>query len=185
MSGVGADKSGHNVVHYVQRSLGTRLARGLPKATVGAFRDGGFRKPRAGRALRRKPVFCEVPSAATFRPRRLRVPAEGEASSQVIARQFSTPVDLWRFRLKRGILAIMTSQARKILEEALALPEEDRVYLVEALQESIEPVESQEDVDAAWREEITKRVRSIKDGTAVLHKLEDVERELSQILEEG
>lgn len=79
----------------------------------------------------------------------------------------------------------MTSRARKILEEALALPEEDRVYLVEALQESIEHVESQEEVDAAWREEIVRRVRSIKDGTAVLHKLEDVERELSQILEEG
>ena len=40
----------------------------------------------------------------------------------------------------------MTSRARKILEEALTLPEEDRLYLVEALQESIEPVESHEEV---------------------------------------
>jgi putative addiction module component (TIGR02574 family) len=79
----------------------------------------------------------------------------------------------------------MTSRARKILEEALTLPEEDRLYLAEALQESVEPVESQEEVDAAWHEEIVRRVRSIKDGSAVLHSLDDVERELSQILEEG
>jgi len=72
----------------------------------------------------------------------------------------------------------MTSQARKILEEALALPEEDRVYLVEALQESIEPVESQEEVDAAWREEIVRRVKSIEDGTAVLLDGDEVMHEL-------
>lgn len=79
----------------------------------------------------------------------------------------------------------MTSRAHKILEEALTLPEEDRAYLAEALQDSIGPVDSQQEVDAAWKEEISRRLLSIKDGTAVLDSLEDVERELSQVLEEG
>ena len=72
----------------------------------------------------------------------------------------------------------MTSQARKILEEALALPEDERLFLAEALQESVEHVESQEDVDAAWREEIARRLKSIEDGTAVLHDGEAVFRKL-------
>ncbi len=72
----------------------------------------------------------------------------------------------------------MTSQARKLLEQALALPEEDRVYLVEALQDSLEPVESQAEIDAAWKDEIVRRVQSIEDGTAVLHDGETVLRKL-------
>ena len=72
----------------------------------------------------------------------------------------------------------MTSQARKILEEALALPEEDRLYLAEALQESVEPIESQEEIDAAWRDELERRLKSIEDGTAVLLDGDEVMREL-------
>jgi len=78
----------------------------------------------------------------------------------------------------------MSSRAHKILEQALALPVEQRAYLVEALQESIGPIESQEEVDDAWKAEIARRLRSIKDGSAVLDSLEDVEQELSQVLEE-
>jgi putative addiction module component (TIGR02574 family) len=78
----------------------------------------------------------------------------------------------------------MTSQAKKVLEQALALPEEDRLYLVEALQESL-PVESQADIDSAWQDEIVRRVRSIKDGTAVLVDIDAVDREISKVLEEG
>jgi putative addiction module component (TIGR02574 family) len=72
----------------------------------------------------------------------------------------------------------MTSRARQILEEALTLPEEDRKYLVEALRESIEPLEPHEEVDSAWREEIGRRLESIENGTAVLHDGETVFREL-------
>ncbi len=78
----------------------------------------------------------------------------------------------------------MTSQARKVLEQALALPEEDRLYLVEALQESL-PAESQAEIDAAWKDELVRRARSIQDGSAVLVGIEDVDRELSAVLEEG
>ncbi len=76
----------------------------------------------------------------------------------------------------------MTSRAHKILEEALTLPEEDRVYLVEALQESIGPVDSQQEVDAAWREEVERRLKSIEDSTAALHDWQDVKRELLDIV---
>jgi putative addiction module component (TIGR02574 family) len=72
----------------------------------------------------------------------------------------------------------MTSRARKILEGALTLPEEERLYLAEALKESVEPVESQEEVDAAWRDEIERRLKSIEDGTAVLLDGDEVMREL-------
>jgi putative addiction module component (TIGR02574 family) len=72
----------------------------------------------------------------------------------------------------------MTSHARKLLEQVLALPEEDRLYLVEALQDSLEPVGSQEEVDAAWKDEISRRMTSIENGTAILHDGETVLREL-------
>ncbi|MBN1655080.1 MAG: addiction module protein [Deltaproteobacteria bacterium] len=76
----------------------------------------------------------------------------------------------------------MTSRARQILEEALTLPEEERLFLVEALKESFEPVEPQEEVDAAWRDEINRRLKSIEDGTAVLHEWQDVKRELLDLV---
>jgi putative addiction module component (TIGR02574 family) len=149
------------------------------------MQEPGSSKPRDRRAHRRmghsamcqaQRLFVRAGSACRGAP---------QASGRVNRPDLSTPRDPWRFIRGRGILLCMTSRARKILEEALTLPEEDRLYLAEALQESVETVESQEEVDAAWRQEIVRRVRSIKDGSAVLHSLDDVERELSQILEEG
>ena len=72
----------------------------------------------------------------------------------------------------------MSARARKILEEALGLPEEERLLIVTELQNSLEQVDSPEEVDAAWRDEIVRRVRSIEDGTAILHDGETVLREL-------
>ena len=80
--------------------------------------------------------------------------------------------------------ASMTSEARKILEQALALPEEDRAQLADALHESL-AAESQEQVDSAWKDEIVRRARSLKDGSAVLVEIDDVERELAKVLEEA
>jgi hypothetical protein len=62
----------------------------------------------------------------------------------------------------------MTSRARKILEEALALPKEERLLIAIELQESVEAADSSEEIEAAWHEEIVQRVQSIEDGTAVL-----------------
>ena len=41
-----------------------------------------------------------------------------------------------------------------------------------------------EDADAAWRDEIVSRLRSIQDGSAILHDGDQVGRELSRLLEE-
>lgn len=79
----------------------------------------------------------------------------------------------------------MMSRARKIIEEALALPKEELLLVVAELQESVESIDSPEEIDAAWRDEIVKRLRSLQDGSAVLHDGEEVDRELSKILEEG
>ena len=72
----------------------------------------------------------------------------------------------------------MSLRARKLLEEALSLPEEERLLIATELQNSLEPVATSEEIDAAWRDELVRRVRSIEDGTAVLHDGAEVLREL-------
>jgi putative addiction module component (TIGR02574 family) len=72
----------------------------------------------------------------------------------------------------------MSPRAHKILEEALTLSEKERLFLAEALQESVDRPESQEEIDTVWREEIARRLKSIENGTAVLHDGETVFREL-------
>lgn len=72
----------------------------------------------------------------------------------------------------------MNARARKIIDEALELPEEDRALVIAELQESLEPIESPEEVEAAWTEEIARRVQSVQDGTAVLLDGDTVLREL-------
>ena len=57
----------------------------------------------------------------------------------------------------------MTSTAKKILDEALALPQEEREELVGALSSSLEPVE----LSPEWQAEIARRVRTIESGEAV------------------
>jgi putative addiction module component (TIGR02574 family) len=79
----------------------------------------------------------------------------------------------------------MTSRARKIIEEALALPKEELVRVVAELQESVEATDSPEELEAAWHDELVRRLRSIKDGSAVLHDGDEVDRELSKILEDS
>lgn len=62
----------------------------------------------------------------------------------------------------------MTSQARKILEEALALPDEERRLIAIELRDSLEPTDSADEVDAAWRDELVRRARRIETGESVL-----------------
>jgi putative addiction module component (TIGR02574 family) len=75
----------------------------------------------------------------------------------------------------------MSSRARKILQEALGLPEEDRLLIAAELRNSADA--PPEEVEEAWRAEVMRRLKSIEDGTAVLHEWEDVERELLDIVE--
>jgi hypothetical protein len=77
----------------------------------------------------------------------------------------------------------MTSRALKILQEALALPEDERALLIAELRRG--PMDSPEEVEQAWHDEIVNRLKSLKDGTAVLHDWADVERELDEIVRGG
>jgi putative addiction module component (TIGR02574 family) len=51
----------------------------------------------------------------------------------------------------------MTTEANKLLENALRLPEADRADLATKLLDSLDP-ESEEDVETAWAQEIEKRL---------------------------
>jgi hypothetical protein len=54
----------------------------------------------------------------------------------------------------------MSSQARRIIEEALALPKEELVRLVAELQEQVEASDSPAEIEAAWNDELVKRLRN-------------------------
>lgn len=57
----------------------------------------------------------------------------------------------------------MEPTAKSILKEALTLSETDRADVAGALLQSLEPVE-EADIDAAWREEVARRVAAADAG---------------------
>ena len=69
----------------------------------------------------------------------------------------------------------------RMLSEMEALAPEERDVLRAELDELDEDV-PQEEIDAAWEQEIVRRLQSLKDGTAVLHDHDDVMRELDEIV---
>ena len=77
----------------------------------------------------------------------------------------------------------MSSPVRKLLDEVKKLPKEDRALLRVELDE-LDDEASEEEVNAAWDEEIARRLQSIKDGTATLHDWDDVERQADRIVDE-
>lgn len=59
----------------------------------------------------------------------------------------------------------MSPSAKRLLEEALALPEDSRTHLVEALIESLDPTaDPAHEVEAAWADEIARRLRQVETG---------------------
>jgi hypothetical protein len=61
----------------------------------------------------------------------------------------------------------MTALAEKIYNEALDLPAEDRLVLLDRLLHATN-LSTQADIDQAWSEEAERRDRQIDDGTAPL-----------------
>jgi putative addiction module component (TIGR02574 family) len=57
----------------------------------------------------------------------------------------------------------VTNAARKVFDQALALQEDERLKLAEALFDSL-PTEVQERIDEGWREEILRRVEETRKG---------------------
>ena len=59
----------------------------------------------------------------------------------------------------------MSPSAKRVLEEALALPEDARTDLVEALIESLDhPTDPATEVEAAWTDEIARRLKVVEMG---------------------
>jgi hypothetical protein len=75
----------------------------------------------------------------------------------------------------------MSWSVEKILEEAFKLDPKDRALVVAELSSSA-GIATPGEVEAAWREEIARRVKSLEDGTAVLHDWDEVHEEISSIL---
>ena len=71
-------------------------------------------------------------------------------------------------------LRSMTSDAKKVLEEALALPDEAREELLLALSASLKPASSGD----AWRDEIGARLERLESGTA---KVLDAHEQLDEL----
>jgi putative addiction module component (TIGR02574 family) len=57
----------------------------------------------------------------------------------------------------------MSDLAKKFIEEALLLPNEDRAELVEHLLKSLN-IPAKEEIDKLWAEEVEKRVREYEQG---------------------
>ena len=67
----------------------------------------------------------------------------------------------------------MTSTAKKILEEALALPDDERAELVDALSASLES--PADDMSPEWKAEIGRRIEAIERGESKLIPWDEVE----------
>ena len=74
----------------------------------------------------------------------------------------------------------MTSATKKILEEALALPEEERAALVSALNESLEA--PADDLSPEWKAEIARRIEAVERGESRLVPADEVEARIRATL---
>jgi putative addiction module component (TIGR02574 family) len=75
-------------------------------------------------------------------------------------------------------MAQMTPQVSELLEKALALSEQDRGLLIDRLIQSLDDEPAEEGVEAAWDEEIAKRVEDVRCGRVKLIPGEQVLRRL-------
>ena len=71
----------------------------------------------------------------------------------------------------------MKAETQQILETALALPAADRAQIAASLIHSLDP-QVDADADAAWAEEIRRRIESIDRGEAKLVPWDEVMGEL-------
>lgn len=69
----------------------------------------------------------------------------------------------------------MTQEARELLEKALALPENERAELAGTLISSLDATIDQ-DVDAAWQQEIVRRLDEVQSGDVKTIAWEEVQR---------
>ena len=75
------------------------------------------------------------------------------------------------------------SSVSEVLDAALALNAEERAEVVHNLLLSLEPVESDGDVDEAWANEIQRRRQAIREGKTTLREWDDALGSIRQSLD--
>ena len=76
----------------------------------------------------------------------------------------------------------MKAEATDLLRKALTLPAEERAALANTLLDSLEAAD--ESVQAAWDEEVARRIEDLKAGRAVTVPWEELHRELLALVNE-
>jgi hypothetical protein len=76
----------------------------------------------------------------------------------------------------------MTPEAERLLEQALKLNDEDRAVMAVILESSLGDGSTEEEREAAWGEELQRRLNEVRSGKARLIPAEEVERKLEELL---
>ena len=74
----------------------------------------------------------------------------------------------------------MSSLIDELSRKARALPPEERIRLAEELISSVQ--DSDEEIEAAWAEEIERRLEEVENGTAKLIPAEEVFADIRRLL---
>jgi putative addiction module component (TIGR02574 family) len=83
-----------------------------------------------------------------------------------------------------NIISPMTQEAAELLRKALALSEEERADLASTLIDSLDTTVD-ENVEAAWQEEIARRIADLDSGKAKTIPWEEVRHRISSKLTHG
>jgi putative addiction module component (TIGR02574 family) len=73
----------------------------------------------------------------------------------------------------------LTREASQLLEKGLSLSAHDRGLIIDRLVESLDEGPAEEGVEAAWDEEIKRRVEEIQSGKVEMIPGEEVDRRLA------
>jgi putative addiction module component (TIGR02574 family) len=79
----------------------------------------------------------------------------------------------------------MTEEVSEILKKALALPPEARAAIAGSLLESLNDASVDEGAEAAWSEEIKRRIEDIDSGKVQMIPYEEVRRRLAARLSDA
>lgn len=79
----------------------------------------------------------------------------------------------------------VTPQVSEVLEKALALSTQDRGLIISRLIESLDEGPAEDGVEAAWSDEIKRRIEEIQSGKVEMIPGEEVDRRLAARLSNG
>jgi putative addiction module component (TIGR02574 family) len=79
----------------------------------------------------------------------------------------------------------MSPDVSELLKKALALPPDARAALAGSLLESLDDESPGEGVEAAWNEEISRRIEEIDSGKVQMIPYEEVRRRLAVLLSDA